>query len=100
MLRVIARHADEWNVPSRGDVTEWARTSVRLDEACAEIGRDPSEIARSVQLFVEPDKEGHLAEQLAALPELEAVGCQHAVLSFYQPPTTRQLNDCAERIAR
>ncbi len=98
MLRVIARHADEWNMPSHGDVAEWARISADLDEACAEIGRDPSEIRRSVQLFIQPAEEGHLEQQLAALPELQALGCRHAVLSFYQPPTTRQLESCAERI--
>jgi F420-dependent oxidoreductase-like protein len=95
MLRVIARHADEWNVPSHGDVHEWARISADLDEACTEIGRDPSEVRRSVQLFIEPAKEGNLDEQLATLPELQAHGCQHAVLSFYQPPTAQQLKRCA-----
>jgi F420-dependent oxidoreductase-like protein len=98
MLRVIARHADEWNVPSHGDVAEWARTSANLDEACEEVGRDPSEIRRSVQLFIQPGEEGHLEAQLGTLPELEACGCQHAVLSFYQPPTAQQLEKCAARI--
>ena len=87
MLRVIARHADEWNVPSHGDVAAWAKTSALLDEACAEVGRDPAEIRRSVQLFVLPAEDGHLEEQLARLPELESLGCDHAVLSFYQPPS-------------
>ncbi|HEX3283514.1 MAG TPA: TIGR03560 family F420-dependent LLM class oxidoreductase [Mycobacterium sp.] len=99
MLRVIARHADEWNVPSHGDVAAWAKISAALDEACEEVGRDPAEIRRSVQLFVRPADEGHLDEQLAAFPELEAVGCQHVVLSFYQPPTVQQLARCAELIS-
>jgi F420-dependent oxidoreductase-like protein len=98
MLTVIARHADEWNVPSHGDVNAWARTSAKLDAACAEIGRDPAEIRRSVQLFIKPAQDGHLDRQLATLPDLAAVGCQHAVLSFYQPPTAQQLKACAERI--
>jgi alkanesulfonate monooxygenase SsuD/methylene tetrahydromethanopterin reductase-like flavin-dependent oxidoreductase (luciferase family) len=51
MLRVVARHADEWNVPSDGD-------SANLDEACAETGRDPAEIRRSVQLFIQPAEDG------------------------------------------
>jgi F420-dependent oxidoreductase-like protein len=99
MLRVIARHADEWNVPSHGDVAAWAKISAALDAACEEVGRDPAEIRRSVQLFVRPADEGHLDEQLAAFPELEAVGCQHVVLSFYQPPTVQQLARCAELIS-
>ena len=46
MLRVVARHADEWNVPSHGDVAEWARISadarrgVRGDRPGS--GRDPA----------------------------------------------------------
>jgi F420-dependent oxidoreductase-like protein len=95
MLRVIARHADEWNVPSHGDVALWAATSGRLDDACAEIGRDPAQIRRSVQLFIQPAQDGHLDEQLSRLPDLARAGCQHAVLSFYQPPTTQQLERCA-----
>jgi F420-dependent oxidoreductase-like protein len=98
MLRVVARHADEWNVPSHGDVDEWARISAELDGACAEIGRDPSEIRRSVQLFIQPAVDGHVDEQLSKLPALQAVGCQHVVLSFYQPPTPQQLAHCAQRI--
>ena len=98
MLRVIARHADEWNVPSHGDVATWAETSALLDEACAEVGRDPAAIRRSIQLFVLPAKRGHLEEQLARLPELGGRGCDHAVLSFYQPPSSGQLARCAELI--
>jgi F420-dependent oxidoreductase-like protein len=98
MLRVIARHADEWNVPSHGDVDEWARVSGDLDDVCAEIGRDPAEIRRSIQLFVQPAVEGHVDEQLSKLTALQAVGCQHVVLSFYQPPTPEQLARCAQHI--
>jgi F420-dependent oxidoreductase-like protein len=98
MLRVVARHADEWNVPSHGDVGLWATTSANLDAACAEVGRDPAEITRSVQLFIQPAKDGHLDQQLAVLPGLGEHGCQHAVLSFYQPPTVHQLEQCAALI--
>jgi alkanesulfonate monooxygenase SsuD/methylene tetrahydromethanopterin reductase-like flavin-dependent oxidoreductase (luciferase family) len=98
MLRVIARHADEWNVPSHGDVDEWARVSADLDDACAEIGRNPAEIRRSIQLFVQPAVDGHVDDQLSKLPALQAVGCQHVVLSFYQPPTPQQLARCAQHI--
>jgi len=51
-LRVVAEHADIWNCPTRGDVEEFRRKSAVLDEHCAAIGRDPSEIRRSVQLLV------------------------------------------------
>ncbi len=54
-LRVVARHADIWNCPTRGaDVGEFRRLNEELDAACAEVGRDPAEITRSVQLLVVP----------------------------------------------
>ena len=51
-LRVTARHADVWN--ASGGVARTLEGAIeashRLDEVCVEIGRDPSEIRRSVQL--------------------------------------------------
>ncbi|MDQ2684115.1 MAG: LLM class F420-dependent oxidoreductase [Chloroflexota bacterium] len=45
-LRIVAEHADIWN--GFGNPEEIARKSAILDEHCAAIGRDPSEIERSV----------------------------------------------------
>jgi F420-dependent oxidoreductase-like protein len=98
MLRVIARHADEWNMVSVAEPQDWADVSSRLDEACREVGRDPAQIRRSVQLFLHPAQEGQVEAQLARLPEFDALGCGHAVLSFYQPPTATQLQQVAELI--
>ncbi|HVC99876.1 MAG TPA: LLM class flavin-dependent oxidoreductase [Candidatus Dormibacteraeota bacterium] len=50
-LRLTARHADVWN--TSGSVADHQRaveTSQQLDQACEAIGRDPSEIRRSVQV--------------------------------------------------
>lgn len=51
-LRLTARHADVWNASGAvGRAPDTAAAASReLDEACAAIGRDPSEIRRSVQL--------------------------------------------------
>jgi F420-dependent oxidoreductase-like protein len=49
-LRVVAQHADVWNLAS-GEVEEAVRLSGVLDDHCAVVGRDPAEIRRSVQLF-------------------------------------------------
>ena len=51
-LAVVARHADIWNCPTRGDMAMVRDLGRILDEHCAEIGRDPAEIERSVQLLV------------------------------------------------
>src|SRR4051812_19438704 len=48
-LRVIARHADVWNAPG-GEPDEVARLAGVLDAHCADVGRDPAEIRRSVQV--------------------------------------------------
>jgi F420-dependent oxidoreductase-like protein len=46
MLRVVARYADAWN--SFGTVDEMRDRNALLDEACAEIGRDPAAIRRGL----------------------------------------------------
>lgn len=84
-LRVIAKHADEWNTPGQTP-EEWAKLNVVLNEHCGQIGRDPAQIRRSVQLMLYPAQEGQAEDLIARLPEYEEAGCQHAVLSFYSPP--------------
>ena len=95
MLRVIARHADEWNMPNHGRPAEWGETNRRLDQACADVGRDPGKVRRSVQLFLHPRKPGQVDGQLDLLPQYRDLGCEHAVLSFYQPPGAELLERCA-----
>ena len=95
MLRVIARHADEWNMPSHQGPQEWGQASSRLTEVCAEVGRDPAEVGRSVQLFLHPRDPQQVTGQLELLPRYEELGCEHAVLSFYQPPSVDLLERCA-----
>jgi len=95
MLRVIARHADEWNTPGLAGVDEWAKVNSALSEACEEVGRDPSQIRRSVQLFLHPSQEGQVDALLETIPLYEKAGCEHVVLSFYQPPSREQLERCA-----
>src|SRR6476659_8073745 len=48
-LRIAAQHASVWNAPG-GSPEEVADLSGVLDRHCAEVGRDPSEIRRSVQV--------------------------------------------------
>ena len=46
MLEITARYADTWN--SSGTVDELRERNEILNEACARVGRDPSEIVRSL----------------------------------------------------
>lgn len=48
MLRLTAKHADIWN--ARGNPEEAGASNRLLDRYCAEVGRDPTTIARSVSV--------------------------------------------------
>ena len=50
MLRISARYADRWN--STGTIEEMAARNRLLDEVCRKIGRDPTEIIRSLRLSI------------------------------------------------
>lgn len=50
MLRLVARHADMWNMWALPE--QFVSRSELLDRCCAEIGRDPSSIRRSTQALV------------------------------------------------
>ncbi|NNL86539.1 MAG: TIGR03560 family F420-dependent LLM class oxidoreductase [Myxococcales bacterium] len=50
-LRIVARHADEWNVWATPEVMR--RKMKILDRHCAELGRDPDEIQRSAVALVD-----------------------------------------------
>jgi alkanesulfonate monooxygenase SsuD/methylene tetrahydromethanopterin reductase-like flavin-dependent oxidoreductase (luciferase family) len=50
MLRLVARHADQWNMWGLPPVI--AERSAVLDQACAVIDRDPADIVRSAQALV------------------------------------------------
>ncbi|HKV89273.1 MAG TPA: TIGR03560 family F420-dependent LLM class oxidoreductase [Candidatus Dormibacteraeota bacterium] len=47
-LRLVARHADVWNIAG-GDPDRVRELTSMLEEACGAVGRDPSEIRRSLQ---------------------------------------------------
>lgn len=87
-LRVVAEHADIWSCPV-WTAEEFERKSAVLDEHCAAIDRDPSQIRRSVQVLVSGD------DSLAArrsLADFVAAGADHLVLAPRAPyPTARWL---------
>jgi F420-dependent oxidoreductase-like protein len=91
-LRVVARHADEWNFSPMQDLgaegpREFARLSRVLDDHCEAIGRDPKEIHRSIQMALRPDDHEQVAAGLRLLEEFEGAGAEHAVLGFASPPS-------------
>jgi F420-dependent oxidoreductase-like protein len=66
-LRVVAEHADVWNVI--GPVEEVVRKAAVLDQHCADVGRDPAEIKRSVQPRFDPADPAAMVDQLQAYIE-------------------------------
>jgi alkanesulfonate monooxygenase SsuD/methylene tetrahydromethanopterin reductase-like flavin-dependent oxidoreductase (luciferase family) len=80
-LRVVAEHADLWNIPG-GDIDDVVRRSALLDRYCAEIGRDPASITRSIHLPVAYDRPGETRE---AIGQAVAAGFQHIVLGLPAP---------------
>lgn len=113
MLRLAARYADLWNRSSGYPTIPSSRTEflAGMDEACAEVGRDPATLGLTVRLFIGfPDlgpmppiftegtyikgKEG-AAEALRAYAEL---GASLAFCQIY-PYTEAALEQLAEGVA-
>lgn len=74
MLRHVAEHADIWN--GFGTPESWAAKNRVLDEWCERVGRDPSEIERSVLVD---------GSRLDAAGEYAAAGVQHLVVEVPHP---------------
>jgi alkanesulfonate monooxygenase SsuD/methylene tetrahydromethanopterin reductase-like flavin-dependent oxidoreductase (luciferase family) len=80
-LRVVAEHADRWNMPG-GDIDDAVSRSALLDRYCAEIGRDPAAITRSMILPVSYEKPGSTRDSIGAAID---AGFDHIVLSLADP---------------
>lgn len=80
-LRLAAAHADVWNIPG-GDLADAVARSALLDRFCAELGRDPGTLTRSIHLGVDPDRPGAARDAMSAA--LEA-GFTHQVLGLPAP---------------
>ena len=81
LLRVAAEHADLWNIPG-GDIDDVIRRSALLDRYCAEIGRDPASVTRSIHLPVSYDQPGRTRD---AIGEATDAGFRHIVLGLPSP---------------
>lgn len=80
-LRVVAEHADVWNIPG-GDIDDAVSRSALLDRFCAEIGRDPASITRSIVLPASYDDPGSTR---AAVTEAIGAGFPHVILGLAAP---------------
>jgi alkanesulfonate monooxygenase SsuD/methylene tetrahydromethanopterin reductase-like flavin-dependent oxidoreductase (luciferase family) len=80
-LRVVAEHADLWNIPGH-DIDDCIERSARLDRLCAEIGREPGAITRSVHLSVSYEQPVGTRDSIAKAID---AGFQHIVLGLPAP---------------
>lgn len=83
-LRVAARHAHIWNA-FFDDPDAFVRKSRVLDDWCEEVGRDPSEIVRSMAL--------NDRSRLGELDDFHRVGVTHVVVGM-------QVHDFDEAVVR
>lgn len=80
-LRVVAEHADLWNHTGE-DLDDAVSRSALLDRYCAEIGRDPASITRSIHLPVSYEDPATTRDAIA---KATSAGFQHVVLSLPAP---------------
>jgi F420-dependent oxidoreductase-like protein len=80
-LRVVAKHAAVWNFGG-SDPEQFEHKVKVLHEHCATIGRDPSEIALSIQSTVFPDD---LQKTIDTVQGLVDAGATHLILNLRPP---------------
>ena len=81
LLRVAAKYADLWNIPGN-DIDDAAGRSTQLDRYCAEIGRDPASLTRSIHLQVSYDQPDITRD---AIGHAIDAGFEHLVLGLPNP---------------
>jgi probable F420-dependent oxidoreductase len=86
-LRIVAEHAQMWN--GFGPPERFARKNEVLDRWCQEIGRDPSEIERTVTID-EP-------EELDALDEFLDARAEHVIVGLDAPFDFTRVKELLER---
>ena len=115
-LRIVAEHANEWNV--WGDVAVLRQKMEVLDKHCADVGRDPSEIHRTaVALLFMSDDNAYLEQmrnaemQQAALigtveeireivGEFEAIGVDELIVPDFTLGQHRQKIEILDRFIK
>ena len=81
LLHVVAEHADLWNIPGENFDDAISRSAL-LDRYCAEIGRDPASIMRSMYLPVSYDQPAVTRDAIGRAID---AGFEHLVLGLPNP---------------
>lgn len=95
MLPLIARHADWWNYGGPPDA--YARKVTALHQRCAEVGRDPQSIVKTVQIEIPPPASAAETQRtIALLQQYVDLGVTHFMLDFgvvTDPAVVRRLGE-------
>lgn len=92
-LRIVARDADVWN--GEGTPEEWGRRSAVLDAHCAEVGRDPAAIRRTVgipPIHIRATTD-EARRSLAAILERHGIGRDEAIATATDDRFAGSLDD-------
>jgi F420-dependent oxidoreductase-like protein len=97
-LRAAARWADHWDMVGASSPSAWARANEVLLGHCASLGRDPTEILRSVHvMWPATEDPAELADRAAAFAE---VGVDLVIFSMRGPYEPRLLEPLASALKR
>jgi len=97
-LRTVARFAHHWDMTMPESPQNWRRLGGVLDEHCRAVGRDPSEIRRSIHLMWPADADCRaLADQARAFAE---AGVDLVIFSMRGPYEARMLEPLARALTR
>jgi F420-dependent oxidoreductase-like protein len=94
-LRLVARHADVWNCSGGGDIEKLRGLIAMLHEACGSVGRDASEIRRSIQFGWDGQDRSALLEESGRYLEL---GFTEQIIYLAHGPTTETATRVAEAL--
>jgi alkanesulfonate monooxygenase SsuD/methylene tetrahydromethanopterin reductase-like flavin-dependent oxidoreductase (luciferase family) len=102
-LRVVAVHATEWNF-SYSTLAHFAERSAELDRVCEEVGRDPSDISRSMMLpFAigrsDRDVQTHIAAHRATFHDLPQTANEWRESGFLVGSPSEIVDQIGERVA-
>jgi F420-dependent oxidoreductase-like protein len=74
-LRIVAEHADVWNANPAGDPEVVAEAIRVLDQHCSDVGRDPKQVRRTVQMRVSDNDE----ETLKTVEQFAEIGISEVI---------------------
>ena len=68
-IRLVARYADVWNIAGGDDPNRVGELTAKLEQACAEIGREADDIRRSIQFDWDGTSRAQLLDRCGAYLE-------------------------------